>query len=360
MSGESYHTSLSPMWPEIRRAAADWLSRRDAGLTDDEENDFAAWLEADERHAQAFAEASAAWDALDSVQLICPAAGEVDPDLLVRPSTAQANRSGWRPIWFAVPALAAAAVVLGLFLRPTTIRHEPSATLTEVAATRLGDVREITLPDGSKVHLNTDTLVEAKFTPEERRVLVTRGEAHFNVAPNAQRPFIVTARHVAVRAVGTAFNVWLDAEKVEVLVTEGKVAITAPRATPSPAENVKPPSDLNLVAGERAVIPTHDDKPTADTPLVAPVAADEAERLLAWREQRLEFVSAPLTEVVAQFNRYNQHKLTIDPDATGLGEVKFGGGFRSDAHETFVRLLESNFGVKAERRESETILRRAQ
>lgn len=356
MSGRTF---TSPISAEIRREAADWLSRRDGGLTDAGENEFAAWLEADARHAQAFAEASAAWEALEGARSLRPNVGRADPDLLLRPSPTQPRTAAWRRRWIAVPALAAAAVAIGLFLRPSTVRQDPPAPTTEVAATQLGDVRAITLPDGSKVHLNTDTVVEANYTAEERRVVVTRGEAHFTVAPNAQRPFVVTARQVAVRAVGTAFNVWLDADKVEVLVTEGKVAITAPRARTAAAHDAGSIPDVKLAAGERAVIPTRGDQPTADGPVITPVAADEAERVLAWREQRLEFVSASLAEVVAQFNRYNQHKLRIDPAATGLGDVRFGGGFRPDAHDAFVRLLEKNFDVRAERRATETILHRA-
>lgn len=359
MNGETFSASAPAISPAIRRAAADWLSRRDGGLTDEEENQFAVWLEADSRHAQAFAEASAAWEALDGVRAMRPEIGAADPDLLVHAAPERTKTSALRSRWFVTSALAAAAaLVVGIFLRPTNLRREVVATVTEVAATKLGDVREITLPDGSKVHLNTDTVVETRYTADERRVTVTQGEAHFSVAPNSERPFIVTARHVAVRAVGTAFNVWLDADKIEVLVTEGKVAITTPHANAS-AGVASSGSDTPLAAGERAIIPTRDDQPTTDKPVVAPVAADEAERTLAWREQRLEFVSAPLTEVVAQFNRYNQHKLTIDPAATGLGDVRFGGGFRPDAQEAFVRLLEANFGVRAERRTSETILHRA-
>lgn len=355
----SERTFTSPISTEIRQEAAAWLSRRDGGLTDAGENEFAAWLEADPRHAQAFAEASAAWDALDGVQSMRPDFGRADPDLLLRPSPAPRNTAAWHRRWIAVPALAAAAVALGVFLRPSAVRQETPAPVTAVVATQLGDVRAITLPDGSKVHLNTDTVVETKYTTDERRVVVTRGEAHFTVAPNAQRPFVVTARQVAVRAVGTAFNVWLDADKVEVLVTEGKVAITAPRAGNAPAHDAGSIPDVKLAAGERAVIPTREDQPTADGPVITPVAADEADRVLAWREQRLEFISASLAEVVAQFNRYNEHKLRIDPGATGLGEVRFGGGFRPDAHEAFVRLLEKNFDVKAERRATETVLHRA-
>lgn len=359
MSGKTFNDS-SPVIPaEIRTTAAAWLSRRDGGMTDDDETEFALWLDADQRHAQAFAEASVAWDALDRVQAMQPATGDVDPDLLQRPSHSSGRKRGFRRAWLGVPALAAALVAFGIFLRPATVRQASSVTTQQVVSTELGGVRAITLPDGSVVHLNTDTQIETAFSIAERRVQVTRGEAHFKVAPIAQRPFIVTAGRVSVQAVGTEFNVWLNAETIEVLVTEGKVSISSPRSTSSTASDAAAAPAVSLVAGERAIIPKEDETASIPKSVVTPVASEEAERALAWREQRLEFAATSLAEVVAQFNRYNQHKLVIDPAATELGSVRFGGSFRPDAHETLVRLLEANFGVKAERRATETILRTA-
>jgi transmembrane sensor len=359
MSGRTSNASTPAIPPDIRTTAAAWLSRRDGGMTDDDETEFALWLDADERHAQAFAEASASWDALDRVQAMRPATGDVDPDLLLHPSLSSGRKQGVRRAWLIAPVLAAALIAMGIFLRPTTVRETSSVTTQQVVSTELGGVRAITLPDGSVVHLNTETQIETTFTPVERRVLVTRGEAHFKVAPMAQRPFIVTAGRVSVQAVGTEFNVWLNAETIEVLVTEGKVSITSPRATTSTASVETASPAVSLVAGERAIIPKEEHTASVPKPVVTPVASEEAERALAWREQRLEFASTALAEVVAQFNRYNQHKLVIDPAATELSSVRFGGSFRPDAQEALVRLLEANFGVKAERRATETILRTA-
>ena len=359
MSGETFNAPSPAIPAEIRTTAAAWLSRRDSGMTDDDETEFALWLDADPRHAQAFAEASVAWDALDRVQAIQPATGDVDPDLLLRPSQSAGRKRAFRLAWLGVPALAAALVAVGIFLRPAAVREATSVPTNQVVATELGGVRAITLPDGSVVHLNTDTQIETSFTAAERRVQVTRGEAHFKVAPIEQRPFIVSAGRVSVQAVGTEFNVWLNAETIEVLVTEGKVSITSPRSTSSTATELAAVPAVSLVAGERAIIPKEEETASVPKPVVTPVATEEAERALAWREQRLEFASTALAEVVAQFNRYNQHKLVIDPAATELSGVRFGGSFRPDAQEVLVRLLEANFGVKAERRATETVLRTA-
>ena len=76
---------------------------------------------------------------------------------------------------------------------------------------------------------------------------------------------------------------------------------------------------------------------------------------MAWQDQRLEFATVPLAEMVAEFNRYNRHKLVVaDPR---LAEQCFGGIFRADGYETLVHLLETNHGVVVERRAEETILK---
>src|SRR5204863_5888557 len=90
-------------------------------------------------------------------------------------------------------------------------------------------------PDGSVVELNRGAVVSAHFTASERRMRLVSGEANFKVAKDPQRPFVVEARGVAVRAVGTAFNVRIDAVSVEVLVTEGVVNVAQPPAPPDQA-----------------------------------------------------------------------------------------------------------------------------
>jgi transmembrane sensor len=94
-----------------------------------------------------------------------------------------------------------------------------------VAATGVGEFQKLALPDGSVVDLNTDSKVDVTFTPSERRVQLAHGEAHFSVAKDPARLFVVEAHGVAVVAVGTAFAVRLRSESVEVLVCEGRVRV---------------------------------------------------------------------------------------------------------------------------------------
>jgi transmembrane sensor len=218
--------------------------------------------------------------------------------------------------------------------------------------TRIGEFRKLELPDGSTVRLNTDSSIGIAFSAGERRVRLRRGEAHFTVAKNPARPFFVEAGGIAVRAVGTAFNVRLRTAGVEVLVTEGKVRVSDPARAASlagPESPVAAPEMPLVNAGERMVIPAVGWPAELVTPVAAmAVPAAEIERALAWQDQRIDVVAVPLAELVAEFNRYNGQKLVVEDAA--LGERRFGGSFRVDAPETFARLLETRFGLRVERR----------
>lgn len=342
--------------PEIEAAAVRWLGLRDAGeLTAEQEQEFDRWIEADPRHVEAYASLEAVWDRFD----VLPA-GMSAPQQAVAPALIRFSVRRWL-----APALAAAAV---LTVSVITWRHSATpALLVETASTEVGAQRTLELPDGSVIRLNTDTEVTVDYGPAVRRVRLRRGEAHFTVAKNKARPFIVAVqsgeRAFEVRAVGTAFNVRLDPTAVEVLVTEGRVAVdntvTGEVSTASPpvAAPVLPAIPLFLDAGHRVLLPMGPGNQAAveAVPAVTPVAAPEVERALAWRTQRLEFEDEPLAVVVAEFNRYNRHKLVIaDPR---LAAQRFGGKFRPDGYEGLIRLLESSFGVTAERKPGETVLR---
>ncbi len=360
----------------IREAAAAWRTRLDAGLTNAEEAEFNAWLDDDVRHAIAFGDIQATWDDIRQLRHDPAAQGALDPDLLAPshveefapPATLPAyslpRNSPWG--WIAMPVSLAAVVALGLFIW----RSGPSPAPAPVAFATADDARKVDLPDGSVVEMNAHSAIAVAYTGPERRVRLAQGEAHFAVAKDPQRPFIVGAHGVAVRAVGTAFNVRLDAGKVDVLVTEGTVAVTQRLDTKGHGQEtvgdssspsaVQPFSPLLLTAGNRVSISLPPEEVAAVTPpspTVETVPAEAMAEALAWRERPLVFVDAALSEVVAAFNRHNRHQLVIaDP---WLARQRFGGTFRPDAYEAVVRLLEADFAVTAETRGDTTVLRRA-
>lgn len=331
----------------VIEAAAAWAVKHDRGLTATEQDEFSAWLAAAPAHRAAFAEARWGWEELDRVVGLQTSVHAVpDPDLLALPRR--------RVLRFALPAALtlAAAVVVGLFLtRPATV---PANDDLAGSAHTLALIEQRDLSDGSVIELNRGAVVTEHFTAGQRLVRLVRGEAHFKVAKDATRPFVVEAAGVAVRAVGTAFNVRLGAASVEVLVTEGRVQVDAAvrgQSLLGAQVDGQPPV---LAAGQSATV---DLAPTA-VPQVATVTQAEIESRLAWQPRLLDFTDTPMPEIVAEFNRRNPVHLILD-DAE-LEQMRLSAAFRSDNVDGFVRLMESDFGLSAEwRNNGEIILRRA-
>jgi transmembrane sensor len=257
----------------------------------------------------------------------------------------------WR---WPLAAAAAAALSIATYHFGTLSAPQPLGPATRVLA------------DGTVVELNDAAIIVADYTATERRVRLERGEAHFTVTKDAARPFTVTAAGVAVRAVGTAFNVRLADSAVEVLVTEGQVRLqpppaqiapgvpahtaTAPLSTPS----ASPTPERLLAARQRAVVGT---TPSAAAPEIATLTPGEIARVLAWQHRLLNFTATPLGDIVAAYNRRNATQLVLaDP---GLAALRVNASLRSDNVIGFVKLLETGFGVRAERRgENEILLSR--
>ena len=212
------------------------------------------------------------------------------------------------------------------------------------------------LPDGSRVDLDTGSSVEVAFEPGLRRVRLSRGQAHFDVAKDPDRPFVVSAGGVEVRAVGTAFAVQLATDDVEVVVTEGRVEVgnaggTEPSSTdattgqvdPSgraPAnEGHKPSAAVLVAAGNRIVVPVA--MPLAAT--AVPLTSTELEQRLAWRQSRLEFTDTSLAEAAALFNARNGKRLRIDDP--NVAALRITGVFRADNVEGFAALVSSSFDL---------------
>lgn len=199
------------------------------------------------------------------------------------------------------------------------------------------------LPDGSIVELRAGARISVQFAPDFRRVRLEQGEAHFKVAKNPQRPFVVTAAGVDVRAVGTEFSVDLGERSVGVLVTEGRVAVE--RDTPGPL--------AMLDAGQSTAVDLRDTSATAP---VQPAPLEEQKARLAWRVPRLELSSTPLAEVVECFNRHGAVRLELAD--TSLGELQLSGVLRVDSPHALLHVLKNDFGLREERRADATIVLR--
>ena len=260
-----------------------------------------------------------------------------------------------------VAAACAVAIMLrtGVVNEPKHVRvaHESVAS----APVTVVEPQRRVLADGSIVELKADAEFRVEFEETVRRVTLIRGEAYFQVAKDAGRPFVVQAGDVAVRAVGTAFLVQLEARQVDVLVTEGRVAVesgSAENKAQAGSRMVAEGSDVVPIIGAgRRVVVTRDGLPHASSPVVEEVSVADIDARLAWRAPRLDLTRTPLAEALEAINRHSRVKVVLaDPE---LGDLRLSGILRADNLETLLRLIEVDHGVKAEwRGTSEVVLRR--
>jgi transmembrane sensor len=249
----------------------------------------------------------------------------------------------------------AALVVTGFMWRarpvqpPSAVTSQPPSVAVIMPATRM-------LPDGSVVQLKEGARIEVTYAAASRTVTLLQGEAHFTVVKDAGRSFVVRAgAGLEVRAVGTAFSVQLAAGQVEVLVTEGTVAVELPaeaeqRVKAAEAEHV-PSGDAAPVrqtlatvdAGSRVVV---ERSGPAAVPAVHTVSPDEQSERLSWRVPRVELTGAPLASVIPIFNRYGSIPLSLADES--LGGLKVSGVLRPNNPSALLYVLKVEYGLQAE------------
>jgi transmembrane sensor len=213
------------------------------------------------------------------------------------------------------------------------------------------------LTDGSTVDLNGNAEITAEFSAVVRRVVLSHGEAHFQVVKDNTRPFLVVAAGVEVRAVGTTFSVQLGPTSVDVLVTEGRVAIGTPPAVANAgaaAAGAALPKPTYVDAGSRAVVEIG--RTSAHVTAVQPLTTAEATERLAWRAPRVEFTMTPLGEAVAVFLQHAGVRMRFeDPE---MARLELSGFVRADNVDSLLHLLAAEFQIRAEHRDDEILLRR--
>ena len=298
------HTGSGP-----EDAAARWVARMDAdGWSDADEAELEAWFALDARHRGLLLHTQALWMRI----------GQPAPSFAQEEAPAQRPAVGRRRVLAGGAGALAASLALGFFLWPEGLRYK----------TAVGEIRRFPLADGSTAAINTASTIEIMLTAKRRGVRIDTGEAWFQVAKDASRPFVVEAGRVRVRAVGTAFSVRRRDGGADVLVTEGVVEAWA-----DGAEGHR----VRLVAGSRAFI--SDDASIREMP----VGASSVDRALAWRSGKIDLNGVTLADAVAEFNRYNQRQLRL-VDAR-LGSETFDGVFRTDDPDGFARTVAASLSV---------------
>lgn len=317
----------------INERATEWVARIDAApLSEADRTELEAWIALDDRHNGAFFRATVAWRMLDRASaLVTPLpatalsqAQSVQQDEEESEAYAEPARLiGRRGMLWGGGAIAASLVVAGLGWRTLSVRPE-------LIETAIGETRRVPLADGSDATVNTATALEVDFSPATRNVRLQKGEAWFEVAKDVNRPFVVAAGEVRVRAVGTAFAVRRLDHGSEVQVTEGKVEVWV---------TGREKSRRLVTAGARTFVENFGGPQ-------APIAdASGIDRKLSWRDGALNFEGDTLAAAITEFNRYNHIKLAVDP---ALADETIIGRFRTNEPEAFARAASAMLGARVE------------
>ncbi|MDB6164993.1 MAG: anti-FecI sigma factor, FecR [Lacunisphaera sp.] len=302
-----------PSRDRIEQEASVWTARLETGaLSVPEQQELATWLAADPEHQFI----------LSRYREMCATLAEQVP-VLVDPSEVEATiaRAAFLSRWRrrAAPLLATAAA---LAIAATAWWRQPVRVETKPF-----ERHTLALADGSRVELNARTSLEVALGRNERHVKFAHGEALFQVAHDAARPFFVETPHGVVRVTGTQFNVRENSGGgVEVTVLEGTVQVRPAAGDAAP---------MSLTVGEQAALGAEGIRNRA-------LSSDETQNVIAWRVGQAAFQDAPLAEALARFAPYHAGTITVSPEAAA---INVGGRYSLDDLDGFLAAIEQALPV---------------
>ena len=329
-----------------KESAVDWLVKIDAvdTLTEVDRHAFHQWYNENEANKKAFLELKAFWANQTLTDLL--------PQVVERKAQIVNSRQGElsRNKWWRNPVAATALLMMMFFAGFSML--QPNETIIDerhTYTTAVGQQSHFTLADNSTLQLNANSKVQVQYTEDARNIYLLHGEAFFEVTKEPHRPFRVYAGSGRVQAIGTAFNVRLRNKEVEVLVTEGRVALASSRenspinSTSSLKGNEIQLETLGFLdAGQWA-------KMNSDIPPVnfdaqrLQIGENEIQRRQAWRDGWLEFTGQPLSEVIEDISPFTHNQYVLSSQA--VGKVKIGGRYQIKDVDNIPQELKSQFGL---------------
>lgn len=286
--------------------AIDWLVLlRSGNVSADLRQEFNVWLQQDVAHREAYADAEALWRSAAKVMNDTRRVYTQSQAVETLPIKHKARPRAW-----GYSLATAASLLLVMWLGWAAYGDE----LLSDYSTHAGEQKQVTLADGSSVFLNTDTAIALEWTDNQRKIMLLKGQAEFKVAPDTKRPFDVMAGDASIRALGTVFEVYQDVTGgINVTVSEHVVGVSL--------ENKIDKQRVKVREGERLTY-----SGSGELPLPQSVNLNQSK---AWQRGKLIFLDQPLTEVVAELNRYSQARIMLKGDS--IGKLRVSGVFPIDA-----------------------------
>jgi transmembrane sensor len=338
----------------IAQDAADWFVASRVGLTDGERTRFFTWLKASPVHVEEYLALEIigrnlreACEASESSIDELLARARQDEDAPVRSfwsrlvETLQTPVPRWQAATVTVAALAVVTLgVLGLWIRrPMAPVSAPETTLALHFETGHGEQQTHRLADNSILHLNTDTAVTVRYSDKERLVVLSSGEADFEVVHAPDRPFRVLAGPAEIVDLGTRFDVRMKDKATLVTVAEGRIEVGL--SSSAEGSNGRPGHSLQLVQldANQQISVGEGGWPATPVPV-------DAQRTTAWLHRQIMFEREPLERVASEFNRYS--RIPIEITTPALRSLEISGVFATDDPRGFIAFLRSLEGVRVE------------
>lgn len=342
----------------IEEEASHWLIRLDseALISAEELTELREWINRSPTHGEILDQLAEVWGKMDVLSRLAVPLGRRDSQLGAR--VFGVSRRWKQPRYVAMAATVLVGVLtLALFSDLLVTNFDGGGINSGVYATEVGQIQALNLDDGSIIKLNTNSRLEIDYTTGLRTILLDYGEAYFTVAHEPERPFVVYSSLGAVKAVGTAFQVRVFSDDVEVTVTEGIVELGAVDAPAALNSGLSTPdgNEINQVAhAPRAIVASLGTLAAGQKArfngtvktmgLVTELALSEVAIQLSWREGQLTFAGEKLDDVITEINRYTDTEVVIiDPE---IGTIKIGGRFKVGETEALLGVLQASFNVK--------------
>ncbi len=320
LAGATDVETRAAAWLIKHREHEDWSEADQAALD--------AWLAESWAHSAAYWRIKAAWNYADRI------------NMLPQPTLMSGLHEIAGRLFPAILKVAAGLVVIAaLGAGALMLRSKPEE---RTYATLVGGHETVAFADGTKIELNTDTVIRARMTTAERTVWLDRGEAYFAVRHDPAHPFIVYAGNRRITDLGTHFVVRHDIGRTEVAVTQGRVRFDAPAAGKPSQVTMLTPGDVATATGS-AMSLTHR-------------TSDELSNELSWMHGVLIFKHTALGDAVAEFNRYSQTKLVIADPVVAALEIR--GTFRTRDAELFARVVRDALKLHVENDGAEIVISR--
>ena len=330
--------------------ACDWIAKIDRGLSESENADFQEWLHAQPNNLHYVLKAAKKWDKMDDLERLAD----------IFPKN-QVNKRKTPILWGSLAASLLLMLTLSLYYFSGNVLHQndlvQARPMESTYQTNVGEIDTITLPDGTVLALNTDTIVGMKYSDNFRMLELIKGEININVAHDTSRPLSVLVNGKVIQAVGTVFNVEVRKNYTELIVTDGKVLVEEKSTNQFKSDILNkiislPVTSLAISEGEKIDLVQNKNKELIKN--VIKLSAEDITSSLSWKEKKLIFRGEKLSHVIAEINRYTHTKLSLDNNEK-LKNINVIGVFKTGELTDLLVQFEKNLKIKSTKKNKNEI-----